>query len=443
MHTEFDAVQTEGAPAEACDSYHCEGGRLQHRLRVGELNLHSSVRADSDGPDAKGAWWRAYLAGETPRPEASLGGRLRTIDLFCGPGGLANGVRQLCTELGISMVSEFIVDQDVEATRVYSTNHVTRGRTNKSVRTLIDYGIRKSSDGASFTYSPELVDAAVGEALHGIDLVLAGPPCQGHSNLNNETRRVDPRNSLYLTVPAFATAVGAPMCIIENVPAVLNDQSGVVETALQLFASEGYDVTMGMLSASKMGWPQTRKRHFLVARRDRAPIPLKHIAAMMHDEPRSLWWAIEHLEDSVGEHVMDQVSDLSSDNQARIDWLFDNDEHELALAARPESHRNGTSYTAVYGRLWKDRPAPTITTGFMTPGRGRYTHPTRRRVLTPREAARLQGFSDSYRFVVDPAKPPSRKLLAKWIGDAVPMPLGYAAAVSVLGGGVPAQQTHR
>lgn len=55
-------------------------------------------------------------------------------------------------------------------------------------------------------------------------------------------------------------------------------------------------------------------------------------------------------------------------------------------------------------------------------------------VLCAREAARLQGFPDSYRFVTDPRQPPSRAKLAKWIGDAVPMPLGYAAALAAIGG---------
>ena len=76
----------------------------------------------------------------------------------------------------------------------------------------------------------------------------------------------------------------------------------------------------------------------------------------------------------------------------------------------------------------------------MTPGRGRYIHPTRRRTLTPREAARIQGFPDNYRFVTDPRKPPTRSKLAKWIGDAVPMPLGYGAALSVLGAGLDAEE---
>ena len=128
-------------------------------------------------------------------------------------------------------------------------------------------------------------------------------------------------------------------------------------------------------------------------------------------------------------------SELSETNQARIDWLFDNDEYELGLAERPESHQKGTTYTAVYGRMRKDGPAPTLTTGFMSPGRGRFTHPTQRRVLTPREAARVQGFPDTYRFIADPANPPFRTQLAKWIGDAVPMPLGYAAALAAFAPG--------
>src|SRR5690606_30968289 len=114
----------------------------------------------------------------------------------------------------------------------------------------------------------------------------------------------------------------------------------------------------------------------------------------------------------------------------------ENQAHELDLSERPESHRNGTTYMSVYGRMYKDEPAPTITTGFMSPGRGRFVHPTRPRVLTAREAARLQGFPDTYRFVVDSGSPPGRTLLAKWIGDAVPMPLGFAAAFSAYATGM-------
>ncbi|MEX0826153.1 MAG: DNA cytosine methyltransferase [Acidimicrobiia bacterium] len=413
-------------------------GRVVHRLSLGALRSTSSVASpDWANSDPKGAWWRAYLEGSVPVPGVVESRVLRTVDLFCGPGGLANGLKALCSDLGVTVVSELAVDQDPNATVVYAANHGTRRRSTDSVARLVDFSVRKRPEGADFTYPPDLTDRGLSQAINGVDLVLAGPPCQGHSNLNNHTRREDPRNSLYLTVPAFAVAIGAPMCIIENVPAVLNDSTRVVEIARSLFERNGYHVETGMLSAAHMGWPQTRRRHFLVARREVPPIPLDTVARTLgEDSPRSVWWAIGDLEDITSDSLLDAVTGLSAENVSRIDWLFDNDEHDLALPERPVSHRGGTTYTAVYGRLQKDAPSQTITTGFMSPGRGRYVHPTRRRVLTAHEAARIQGFPDTYAFNPNPSQPPTRALLAKWIGDAVPMPLGYGAALSALGGGL-------
>ena len=78
-----------------------------------------------------------------------------------------------------------------------------------------------------------------------------------------------------------------------------------------------------------------------------------------------------------------------------------------------------------------DRPAPTITTGIGTPGQGRFIHPTRRRLITPHEAARIQGFPDWYKFE-SPDRTSTRKSLAKWIGYAVPPILGMSAAIVAL-----------
>ena len=73
-----------------------------------------------------------------------------------------------------------------------------------------------------------------------------------------------------------------------------------------------------------------------------------------------------------------------------------------------------------------------MNTGFLTPGRGRYIHPYAQRTLTPWEAARLQGFPDSYDFFPDPKNPTTKAKLTKWIGDAVPSPMGFAAGLSGL-----------
>ena len=81
-----------------------------------------------------------------------------------------------------------------------------------------------------------------------------------------------------------------------------------------------------------------------------------------------------------------------------------------------------TGTTDVMGRLWWDRPAATIRTEFFKPEKGRYLHPTAHRVITHREAARLQTFPDSYVFEG------SKIEIARQIGNAVPPLLGKAIA---------------
>jgi len=72
------------------------------------------------------------------------------------------------------------------------------------------------------------------------------------------------------------------------------------------------------------------------------------------------------------------------------------------------------SRSTYYGRLRSDRPAYTISTYYNRPGNGCTIHPVADRVLTDREAARLQTFPDAFRFYG-----PARARQAQ-IGNAVP-----------------------
>src|SRR5260370_51644 len=65
--------------------------------------------------------------------------------------------------------------------------------------------------------------------LGRVDFVIAGPPCQGHSNLNNATRRNDPRNSLYFRVARFAELFRPRFILVENVVTVRHDKGRVVQ----------------------------------------------------------------------------------------------------------------------------------------------------------------------------------------------------------------------
>ena len=377
--------------------------------------------------------WRDHLVGGRDLPAAGQP-EWRIADLFSGAGGLALGFMRAAADFGIGCRSVFASDFDERALDVYAHNLGTQMRCSRSAASLVDFQVRGQGAGARFPYEPELVGDEISALVGEIDVVLAGPPCQGHSSLNNRTRGDDPRNRLYLTVPAFAVATGARAVIIENVPGVVRSRGNVVETAISLLQKSGYVVTSAKLASDRLGWPQTRQRFFLVAVRNGRPRSLEQIAVELGRPALPIAWAIEDLLDREldGSDPLHVIADLSAENAERIAWLFANDEHDMPNRLRPECHQGGTTYSAVYGRMYWDRPAPTLTTGFFTPGRGRFIHPLRPRTLTAREAARIQGFPDWYDFSAGGAFELSKKDLGKWIGNAVPSVLGHAAARSLL-----------
>lgn len=389
----------------------------------GERLLEIEDRADRPADDWS-AWWQSFLRG-APLPDASAARPLRVVDLFCGSGGFGLGVSLAARGVGRRAWFERIVDTDAGALNVHARS-LDVGRTvNAGVSSLVDYQIRRRQGCSRFAYDPEIIDPAL-DLVPDVDLLIAGPPCQGHSNLNNHTRRRDPRNDLFICTVAVAIALRAKAVLIENVRTVTASHGDVVGLARELFEGSGYTVDQDIVRADRLGWPQTRERYFMTAlREDAAASPLPEIRER---DPQDVMWAIADLIDlEVATEPFDTAPVPSPENRKRIDWLFKHDSHELDNSERPECHRDGTTYTAVYGRMYADRPAPTITTGIGTPGQGRFIHPSQPRLVTPHEAARIQGFPDGYGFLED-GRAAKRKDLAKWIGDAVPAPMGYEMA---------------
>ena len=330
---------------------------------------------------------------------------------------------------GLQPVPLAAIDIDSEALQIYAKNLAPRRVILRNANSLIDFQVNGRGEEAKFAYEPMIIDRQLNQFVDKVDLFLAGPPCQGNSNLNNHTRREDPRNLLYLGAAAIGVALRAKGIIIENVPEVVKDRQGVVENTKSVLKNAGYQITTGILNAQELGCAQTRRRHFLIASQN-PMAQLDEVAVRMKRPPVDVLWAIGDLADVVDETYFNSASIISRENIKRIDFLFDNDLFELPDAERPVCHQDGHTYPSVYGRLRWDQPAGTITTGFQTPGRGRYIHPSKRRVLTPHEAARLQGFPDFFVFEADTK--PSRAALSKWIGDAVPPMLGYVTATCAL-----------
>lgn len=361
----------------------------------------------------------------TERPDYESGpSSLRIVDLFCGCGGLSLGIAEAAREIGLAVEIPLAVDTDADAISVFQTNFPMATVEKGPVESLFDGEL-----GSALTEKELDVKKKVGR----IDILAGGPPCQGHSDLNNHTRRRDPRNALYDRMSRAAEVLEPSVVLVENVPAVVRDAAGVVGVAEAALKKAGYRVVHKTINLGDLGVPQKRKRHLLVA----APLSkfdpktvLENLAPSCPAHPtRSLRWAIDDLTASVDASSFDGASIPSPDNAARIQYLFDRDEYNLPNPERPKCHRNKKhTYLSMYGRLSWDEPAQTVTTGFGSMGQGRYVHPAERRTLTPHEAARLQTFPDFFDFTATT----TRRAWARLIGNAVPPLLSRTVTALVL-----------
>lgn len=347
---------------------------------------------------------------------------VRLVDVFAGCGGLTCGVQEAARRRGAALEIPLAVEIDERIASIYRTNFPDAGLLEGDMGTLFRAVGAERSDW-------ETTVAAMGP----IDFVVAGPPCQGHSNLNNHTRRSDPKNALYLTLARVAELLEPTVVLIENVPAVKHDVGKIVDKTTTALEALGYSVASEVLDLSGVGVPQRRRRFVLLASRNDKVDPsqvLAHVAAQRDGlDPRTVDWAIRDLENRAGTDPMDITSTPSKDNKTRIDYLHDHkDDPNLPDRLRPTCHKDKPhSYKSVYGRLEWDAPSQTITTGFRSMGQGRYVHPSKRRTITPREAARLQCFPDWFDW--GSQKP---TIVATAIGNAVPPLLSLRIGERVL-----------
>lgn len=411
-------------------------GHLVRHLRIGGCANAEFLCLESGGLGDKlpeDVWDQLVLRGATPRPlRVVRRPKLRLVDLFCGGGGFSFGVIRGLRSLGFEPVVEFAADLDAEALQIYKRNIGPMDAAVCDASGLVDFQLGSRQGRDYFKKAPWMKDRRLASRLANVDVLIGGPPCQGHSNFNNHTRRFDERNELYLLMPAVAIALGIPTVIIENVREVKADHHQVVARTKVLFEEAGYGVSEGVISALDLGIPQTRNRYFLIATHPGQSHKGSVTDFINLKRPRrGLRWAMGDLE--TREHsALHTPALLSAENRERINWLFDNDAFDLPDFARPLCHRNGHSYKSVYGRLEWDKPSGTVTGGFHSPGRGRYVHPSQRRALTAHEAARIQGFPDSFEFLDENGRLPSNKTLAKIIGDAVPPVMGEAAIFAAM-----------
>src|SRR5207302_1378154 len=119
-------------------------------------------------------------------------GEFTFLDLFAGAGGFTLGL----VRVG-GRSSSLAIDADGDCAETLNANF-------PSARVV-------NADAASVGY-----DA-------GVDVVVAGPPCQGFSTLNRN-RSGDPRNLLYVEILRCVDSVGPQIVVVENVPRFLGSE---------------------------------------------------------------------------------------------------------------------------------------------------------------------------------------------------------------------------
>ncbi|WP_083941228.1 DNA cytosine methyltransferase [Pseudoduganella violaceinigra] len=355
-----------------------------------DLDTQSSFPSAGQLPN-----WENFVRLKAHPEWQQTGKKVRIVDLFCGCGGLSLGATLAGAMVARPVEIALAADNWDEALQVYGANFSP-----DSHKTL-------HQDLAALVESPGSVvlskqGKALAKTLGRVDLLVAGPPCQGNSDLNNASRRDDPRNQLYTVPVAMALSLKVEFLVVENVPPVVHSSGKVVFDAVSALTLAGYSVLDFVANAADFGLPQARRRHILVASRKHNQAELEQ--ALTFSKPAttaSIWSFISDLEmekpASLG--LLSRPTKMSKDNIERINYLFDNNLFDLPNQLRPACHRDKVhSYVSMYGRLRKDAPSQTITSGFGSMGQGRYVHPTQRRMISAHEAARIQGFPDYFSF---------------------------------------------
>lgn len=281
-------------------------------------------------------------------------------------------------------------------------------------------------------------------------ILFGGPPCQGFSTSNQRTRNQDNKNNwLFREFFRLSDLILPDWLVIENVAGLLQTEKGSFLSKIEdELKNRNYHYTYGLLQAAEHGVPQKRQRFFLIARKNGEVSPISNLKIT----PGTL-------------SVRDAISDLPAlKNGDRLDFLPYTEKTPSAYAQSlrgdlsacdghivsnnaphiveryphipsggnwrnipPElmaSYKDRTRcHSGIYYRLSNDRPS--IVLGNFR--KNMLIHPTQHRGLSVREAARIQSFPDTYKFMG------SIGVQQQQVGNAVPPKLAEAVFSFILG----------
>ena len=347
------------------------------------------------------------------------------IDIFSGAGGLSIGAKMA----GIRIKNA--IEIDPSAARTFMRNH--KGAT------VLQDDIQK------------LDPQNLLEDNKPVFVIMGGPPCQGFSLSNTRTRNMkNEKNYLFKEFVRFVETIRPEWFVLENVYGITNINGGETRTLIEdcFRAIEGYNnISSSVLWASDYGVPQNRNRFFMVGNRLGIDFtfPQKHPTTVTVEEAISDLPSLtngEMCEEADYTKTFEEASPYAQlmrqgSDKARQNYVSRNNDLVIERyrhigqgqnwRAIPDSLMENYAdkercHSGIYRRLRADKPSVVISNY----RKSMLIHPWEDRGLSVREAARLQGFPDSFIFEG------SLTHIQQQIGNAVPPLLAKAVFEQII-----------
>lgn len=346
--------------------------------------------------------------------------KLTLIDLFSGCGGLSFGFLQAGYEVLMG------IDNDAISLKTFKENH--------PVARVLEIDLSKP------TAIKEIRRALKRKT---IDVIIAGPPCQGFS-LTGPRNFNDGRNNLFMAVVSAVKEFKPKAFLIENVPGLVTLYGGKVkDKVIEQFEKLNYKVSWDVLNAADYGVPQFRKRVFVVGLREDVGKFVFPSPTHTSDKYVSCSDAISDLPSRESECGFD-VDKYTGKPRTKFQGLMREDCDTLYnhIATRhtetvkkiisqvpdggdyrdlPSGVGENRKFNEAWTRYNSKKPALTVDTGHRN-----HFHYKYNRIPTVRENARLQSFPDYFRFYGN------RTQQHRQVGNAVPPLLAFHIAVEIL-----------
>ena len=343
--------------------------------------------------------------------------QLEAVDFFCSGGGMTCGFRKA----GIKVLGG--IDIDPKCKETYTKNN----RGSKFIQSDIK--------ALSFSTLETKLKIKKGDD----NLVFIGcSPCQYWSSIKTIKAKSEESKNLLVDFQKFVNYFKPGHIVIENVPGILSRfGESPLKNFLNFLDKEKYTYTYDVINASHYGVPQTRKRFLLIASRvaEKVSLPIADteinpptVREFIGDKKKFKPITSGHIDKTSFLHT---AAKLSEKNLQRIIATPHNGGTRMVYSSDSnvaiKCHLNKRSFSDSYGRMYWDKPAPTLTTRFNSISNGRFAHPEQDRGMSMREGAVLQTFDINYLFFGK-----NQSVIARQIGNAVPPVLSLKIAKAIL-----------